>query len=400
MNRSHLLENYDRYPLCVEYGLGSYVFDAEGRRYLDLVSGLGVNAFGYSHPRLVQALSTQAARCVHTSNLVSHRYQEMLAERLCRMSGLDRVFFSNSGAEAMETALKAVRVRAYPGKNSLVALRGSFHGRTRGALAVTGQPELRRPFAPFGDEVEFVAPNDGRALAEAIGSDTAAVILEAVQGEGGVHPLTAGFLRQARELTSRFGALLIADETQCGLGRTGKHFAYQWAGIRPDVVITAKPLAAGLPLGATLFTEETARLLPPPLHGSTFGGGPLACRVALEFLDMMEEILPLIPALSDAFRGRLDRLAARHPIITDIRSQGLMFGIQLSRPGRLLVDAALERGLLINCTQTTVLRLLPPYNIAPAEIDEGIAKLDEVLLAARPLAPVAASHENAVTEKS
>jgi len=385
MTQLHLLQNYDRYPLTVDYGLGSYLFDAEGRRYLDMMSGLGVNAFGYSHPRLTKVLVAQAARCVHTSNLVSHRYQGMLADELCRISGLDRAFFSNSGTEAMEAALKAVKARAHPGKNHVVALHGSFHGRTLGSLSITGQPEIRCPFGPFGVEVEFLAPNDGPALEAAMGSETAAVILEPVQGEGGVYPLTPAFLRRARELASRFDALLIADETQCGLGRTGKHFAYQWAGIRPDIVITAKPLAAGLPLGATLFTDETARILPPPLHGSTFGGGPLACRVALEFLAMLDEILPHIGDVSDQFRMRLDGLKQRHSTITGIRSRGLMFGIQLSRPGRLLVDAALDRGLLINCTQTTVLRLLPPYNVQPAEIEEAVEKLDDVLGAAGPL---------------
>ncbi|PWU02900.1 MAG: aspartate aminotransferase family protein [Terriglobia bacterium] len=379
MSETHLLENYDRYPITVDYGCGSYVFDLEGRRYLDLVSGLGANAFGYCHPRLTAVLVEQAGRCVHTSNLVCHRYQEMLAAELCRISDLDRVFFSNSGTEAMEAALKAVRMRAHPAKNRLVALRCSFHGRTLGSLSITGQPEIRRPFGPFGVEVDFVAPNDTAALERAIGDRTAALILEPVLGEGGVHPLTAAYLQQARELTSRFNALLIADETQSGLGRTGKYFAYQWAGIRPDIVTAAKPLAAGLPLGATLFTRETARLLPPHSHGSTFGGGPLACRVALEFLAMLEETLPGIEQVSRQFRQGLDCLKRRHSVITEVRSHGLMFGIQLSQPGRPLVDAALAKGLLINCTQTAVLRLLPPYNMQPAQIEEALEKLDDVL---------------------
>jgi acetylornithine/succinyldiaminopimelate/putrescine aminotransferase len=379
MNEQYLLQNYDWYPLTIESGLGSYVFDAEGKRYLDMVSGLGVNAFGYSHPRLIAALVKQAKRCVHTSNLVSHRYQGMLAERLCRISGLDRVFLSNSGTEAMEAAVKAVRVHAHAAKNRLVAVRGSFHGRTLGSLSITGQPELRRPFEPFGVEVDFIAVNDCAALERAIGERTAAVVLEPVLGEGGVYPLTADFLQQARALATRFGALLIADETQCGLGRTGKYFAYQWANIRPDMAVTAKPLAAGLPLGATLFTAEAARLLPPHSHGSTFGGGPLACSVALEFLALLDEALPNICETSNRFRQRLEGLKQRHPIVTEIRSKGLMFGIQLSRPGRPLVDAALQRGLLINCTQKTVLRLLPPYNVQQVEIEEAVGKLDEVL---------------------
>ena len=347
-----------------------------------MTSGIGVNAFGYSHRRITAAVMEQAALCVHTSNLVSHRYQGELAERLCRISGLDRVFLSNSGTEAVEAALKAARARGSslsPQKTGLVALRGSFHGRTHGSLSVTGQEELRRPFEPLCAAVTFVDPNDAHALQAAVNGGTAAVILEPVLGEGGIHPLDGAFLRQARELTERYGALLVADETQCGLGRTGKHFAYQWAEIRPDLVVTAKPLAAGLPLGATLFTEDAARFLPVHSHGSTFGGGPLVCRVALEFLCLLEDILPRIGEIAGEFRLRLDGLKQRHSIITEIRSKGLMFGIQLSRPGRPFVLAALERGLLINCTQESVLRLLPPYISGREETDEAVQILDEVL---------------------
>jgi acetylornithine/succinyldiaminopimelate/putrescine aminotransferase len=378
MREQYLLNNYDRCHLVVESGEGCYLRGADGKRYLDLISGIGVNAFGYAHPRITAALVNQAARCIHTSNLVFHRFQGMLAERLCHISGLDRAFFSNSGTEAMEAALKAVRARIYPRPLRLVALRGSFHGRTLGSLAVTGQCELRRRFQPFGGEGVFVDPNDRASLDAAVNPDTAAVILEPVLGEGGVYPLDVEFLQQARELSHRNGAYLIADETQSGLGRTGKYFAYQWAAIRPDIVITAKPLAAGLPLGATLFTEEAAQWLPPHSHGTTFGGGPLACRVALEFLALLDEQLPHIRETAVELLDRLDSLARRHAVITEIRSHGLMFGIQLSRPGRPYVDAALVRGLLINCTQETVLRLLPPYIIQKEQMDEAAGILDEV----------------------
>lgn len=379
MREQYLLENYDRYPLMVESGQGCYLTAADGRRYLDMISGLGVNAFGYSHPRITQALVKQAARCVHTSNLVFHRHQGMLAERLCHISGLDRAFFSNSGTEAMEAALKAVRSRAHPAPVRLVALRGSFHGRTLGSLAVTGQAELQRRFEPFGVEVVFIPPNDYGGLREAVDEQTAAVVLEPVLGEGGIYPLDAGFLEEARALANRTGAWLVVDETQCGLGRTGKYFAYQWALIRPDIVVTAKPLAAGLPLGATLFTREAARFLPPHSHGTTFGGGPLACRVALEFLALLDETLPQICELSNQFRARLEGLRERHAVIREIRSKGLMYGIQLSCPGRPFAGAALERGLLINCTQETVLRMLPPYIIQAREMDQVVEILDEVL---------------------
>ncbi len=385
MNEPHLLPVYDRYPLTIDSGSGCSVFDTAGRRYLDLASGIGVNAFGYAHPRITAAIADQAARCLHVSNLVSHRYQGELAERLCRAGGLDRAFFSNSGAEAMEAALKAARARGLasrPSKTRLLALCGSFHGRTPGALSVTGQPDLRRPFEPLPGPVAFIDPNDTAGLEEAVGPDTAALVLEPVLGEGGIHPLADEFVRRARRLTERHGALLIADETQCGLGRTGKYFAYQWAGIQPDIVVTAKPLAGGLPLGATLFTGDAARHLPLHSHGSTFGGGPLACRVALEVLSLVDEILPCIPEKAACFRARLDALPARHPAITEIRSKGLMFGIQLSVPGRPVVLAALERGLLINCTQGNVLRLLPPYIIGHEEIEEASQILDQALTAA------------------
>jgi len=382
MSDPHLLPVYDRYPVTIESGSGCYVFDAAGRRYLDLASGIGVNAFGYAHPRITAALAEQAALCVHTSNLVHHRYQGELAEQLCRISGLDRVFFTNSGAEAMEAALKAARARGLsqtPRKTGLVALRGSFHGRTHGALSITGQPELRQPFEPLVDRVTFIKPNDPSELSEAVRPDTAALVLEPVLGEGGIYPLDEEFLRLARAVSSQQGALLVADETQCGFGRTGRYFGYQWAGIQPDLVVMAKPLAGGLPLGATLFTEEAAHHLPLHSHGSTFGGGPLACRVALECLCLLDQHLPQISQLAVEFRARLDALKSRHAVVTGIRSKGLMFGIQLCRPGRPFVLAALERGLLLNCTHGNVLRLLPPYILGHEEMDHSERVLDEVL---------------------
>jgi acetylornithine/succinyldiaminopimelate/putrescine aminotransferase len=307
-----------------------------------------------------------------------------LAERLCAISGLDRVFLSNSGTEAMEAALKAARAygRAHGGRLRIVALHNSFHGRTLGSLAVTGQPALREPFAPLAFDVTFVQPNDMDGLSAAIADDTAAVVLEPVLGEGGIYPLEVEFLQRARALATEAGALLIADETQCGLGRTGKHFAFQWAEILPDIVVTAKPLAAGLPLGATLFTENTASSLPLHAHGSTFGGGPLACRVALEFLSIVDELLPHIREIAAELTGHLECLKRRHPFITEIRAKGMMFGIQLSSPGHAVVRAALERGLLINCTHETVLRLLPPYILTSEQAMDLVRILDEALTAA------------------
>ncbi len=349
LDRQFVLQNNDRYPVVVESGQGCYVTDVDGKRYLDMISGIGVNALGYCHPRITAAIIEQAAVCVHTSNLVHHRYQGLLAQKLCAISGLDRAFFANSGTEAMEAALKAVRLywNARGSRRArLVALHQSFHGRTPGSLAITGQPLVRRPFEPLASPVTFVDGGDGDALRRALGDDAAALVIEPVLGEGGVYPLAEEFLRDARELTNGSGALLVADETQCGLGRTGKHFAYQWASIQPDIVVTAKPLGGGLPLGATLFTEAVAGCFPVHSHGTTFGGGPLVCRVALEFLDVLDELLPHIRDLGAELRSGLEWLSRRHPRVAGIRSKGLMFGLQLTAPGHALVDRAIEHGLL------------------------------------------------------
>jgi predicted acetylornithine/succinylornithine family transaminase len=397
MSENFLLRNYDRYPLTMESGSGCYLFDTHGRRYLDMIAGIGVNVFGHCHPRLTAALVEQAHRAVHFSNLVSNQYQSRLAERLCRISGLDRAFFCNSGTEAVEAALKAVRARSRPGKQKLVALHGSFHGRTMASLSVTGQSDLRQRFVYSGAEVAFVHPNDSDGLREAVSPDTAAVILEPVLGEGGIYPLHPEFLQLARKLSSAADAYLIVDEVQCGLGRTGKYFAYQWAGIRPDIAVVAKPLAGGLPLGAALFTEDAAQWLPPHSHGTTFGGGPLACRVALEVLDLLHETLPSVAGKAEEFLSRLESLRLRHPVIREIRSKGLMFGLQLDRPGLPYVYAALERRLLINCTQGSVLRLLPPFIVATEQMDECFSVLDEVFANGR-LAPSSKADIMAVDE--
>jgi predicted acetylornithine/succinylornithine family transaminase len=376
-----LLQNYARLPLVAESGEGCYLNAADGKRYLDAIAGIGVNALGYAHPRITAAIEDQARSLIHTSNLISNRYAGSLAERLCSISGLDRAFFSNSGTEAMEAALKAVRAwgRANDNRLRIVAIHNSFHGRTFGSLAITGQPAIREAFEPLAFDVTFIEANGLEVLRRAVTADVAAVVLEPVLGEGGIYPLTIEFLRQARALTADVGALLVADETQCGLGRTGKHFAFQWAGIVPDIVVTAKPLAAGIPIGATLFTEAVARYLPLHAHGSTFGGGPLACRVALEFLSILDELLPHICEMAAELRARLDCLKRRHSVIRQVRSKGMMFGIELTCPGHDIVRAALDRGLLINCTHDTVLRLLPPYILTSAEAAELVDILEEAL---------------------
>jgi acetylornithine/N-succinyldiaminopimelate aminotransferase len=379
----HLLPLAGRAPLTIASGEGCFVFDTEGRRYLDAITGIGVNALGHSHPRIVAALRDQAQLCIHTSNLFHNRYQGELAERLCRMTGMDRAFFSSSGTEAVEAALKAVRAHGrviHRDKIGLVALHNSFHGRTFGSLAITGQPKYRQPFEPLSPRVMFVEANDACGLERAVNEDTAGIIVEPVLGEGGIFPLEADFLRLARELAMRSGALLVADEIQSGLGRTGRHFAYQESGIQPDIVVLAKPLGGGLPLGATLFTENAAAALPPGSHGATFGGGPLACRLALEFLSVLETVLPNIRERGEQLLEGLRELRERHPMIREVRGKGLMIGIQLDRAGGPIVERARELGLLVNCTHDTVLRLLPPFTLTGEEADQIIQILDRAFL--------------------
>jgi acetylornithine/N-succinyldiaminopimelate aminotransferase len=389
IEQRRLVQTYERYPVELESGEGCYVRDTAGKRYLDAITGIGTNALGYRHPRIEAVLLEQAKLLVHTSNLFYHPYQGELADRLCRISGMDRVFFSSTGTEAIETALKAVRAyhhRAGTGKRRLVAVRNSFHGRTLGALAVLGQPPYRAPFEPLAPDVAFVAPNDCGALTAAVTDETAAVVLEPIAGEGGVVPLGNEFLHCARETATRRGALLVADEIQCGLGRTGSYFAidtaYRAAGVRPDLVTIGKPLACGLPLAATLFTDEVALALPAGAHGTTFGGGPLACRVAIEFLSVVEGLLPHIEQVGAHLMRGVRRLRSRHANVREIRGRGLMIGLELAAPGRPVVERALERGLLVNCTHETVLRLLPPFILSEREADEIVAILDDALAAA------------------
>lgn len=379
---AHLLPVYGRRALEVERGEGCFVIDPEGRRYLDFITGIGVNALGYGHPAIVEAIRAQATLCVHTSNLHRHPYQGLLAGKLAEWSGLERVFLSNSGTEAMEAALKAARARANAlgrASHRIVALENSFHGRSAGALGVTGQTKYRTPFAPLAGDVVFVAPNDVDALGAAVNEDTVAIVAETIQGEGGIVPLTAEFLGRIRELATERGALWIADETQCGLGRTGLRFAYQAFPWLPDVVVTAKPLGGGLPLGATMFSEAACAAIGPGMHGTTFGGGPMACRVALAFLEETEQLLPAIGENGAYLQGRLAEVASTSAIVQEVRGRGLMAGLELAVAGERIVGRALEAGLVINCTHGNVLRLLPPYIAGRGEIDQACTVLRELL---------------------
>jgi acetylornithine/N-succinyldiaminopimelate aminotransferase len=385
---SLLLSTYERYPVLLERGEGVYLFDAEGRRYLDFLSGIGVNALGYGHPAIQSVFAEQSQKLVHCSNLFFHEHQAKLAELLTSASDLEKAFFCNSGTEAWECALKLARAYARHEnghsrpKSRLLVMEGSFHGRTLGSLATTGQKKYRAPFAPMMPGVTFVRFNDVAHLKAKFDDTVCGIGLETIQGEGGVQPVSQEFLAAARELTTRSGALLLLDEIQCGLGRTGKHFAYQHYGIHPDVVTVAKPLAAGLPLGAVLTTNEVATAFRPGMHGTTFGGGPLACAVGTAFMQALTpELLAYVTQVGDYFMQELRRLQQDHPVIVEVRGVGLMIAAQLDSEelAKTVVAQALESGIVINRTHGSTLRFLPPYIIERAHVDQVIAVLDSIL---------------------
>ena len=381
-----LLQNYARYPLVLERGEGCYVYDVDGNRYLDFIAGIGVNALGHAHPRILHVIREQAGLLIHSSNLYYHRFQGALAKRLAEISGLKRSFFANSGTEAMEGALKMVRAHGHKigaGKFEILALENSFHGRTLGALSITGQPKYRQDFEPLLPGVTFLPQNDVAALEQAFSEQTAGIVIEWIQGEGGILPISDEYGRKARELADRYNALLVFDEIQCGVGRPGTWFGYQLAkpAVLPDVMVAAKPLACGLPLGVIVANEKAAAAIGAGMHGSTFGGSALACRVALEFFDIMEELLPSIRRVGNYFRTRLEELARKYAFIRQVRAHGLMVGVDLSVPGKQMVLDAQARGLLINCTHDTVLRFLPPYIVAEREVDAAVRILDSIFSA-------------------
>jgi acetylornithine/N-succinyldiaminopimelate aminotransferase len=389
LEKQYLLQNYGRYPLVLHRGKGCYVYDTAGKRYLDLIAGIGVNALGHAHPRLMKVIREQAARMIHCSNLYYHEYQGPLAARIAKASGLDRVFFCNSGTEAVEGALKMIRAhgrKINPEKFETVALYDSFHGRTFGALSITGQENYRRDFEPMLPGARFVRRNDVTALEQMVTERTAGIVIELIQGEGGVHSLHSEFVRKARELADRYDALLVFDETQCGVGRTGTYFSYQLNDpiVMPDVTVAAKPLACGIPLGFVAATERAAAGIAAGMHGTTFGGGPLACRVALEFFDVLDTLLGSISETGSYFRMRLTELAKRYSFIKEVRGHGLMIGMELDFSGKQIVLDAIEQGLLINCTHNTVLRALPPYILTEQDVDRAVRVLDKVLKKAKP----------------
>ncbi len=385
-----LLPTYKRQPVVMTHGRGAYVFDSTGKKYLDFLGGIAVNALGHGHARIVKVIRREAARAIHLSNLFHNAYQGPLARKLAAWSGMDRVFFSNSGTEAIDGAMKLARLfgrqsneaaGTTPKKHRFLALENSFHGRTFGAISVTSTEKYRLPFAPVVPGAEFVRFNDVADLQAKFDETVCGILLETIQGEGGIYPVSEALWNRARALATQHGALLIADEIQCGLGRTGRYFGYQKFRSRPDIVLIAKPLAAGLPLGAILTTEEVASRISPGIHGTTFGGGPLACRVALEFLNIVEdqELLENIRTRGAELREGLTKLAAEFDFVREVRGEGLMIGIELSIEGAPFVSMAMQRGLLINCTHEFTLRLLPPFIITRAQVREFLRLFELVL---------------------
>jgi acetylornithine aminotransferase/acetylornithine/N-succinyldiaminopimelate aminotransferase len=406
-----MLQTYERYPLMFVSGSGVYLRDEQGNEYLDLLSGIGVCALGYNHPAINKALADQAAQVIHTSNLFYHRGTTELALRLTEITGLDRVFLCNSGTEAWEAALKLARAHALmlrsEGKNigtKFLALEHSFHGRTIGSVATTHKLKYREPFAPVMPGVDFIPFNDVAALKAAFAAspnDYCAIVLETIQGEGGINPLSQEFLQTARQLCDASGALLICDEIQSGMGRTGKWCAYQHYGILPDVTTLAKPLAGGMPIGAVLCTESVSRAITPGMHGTTFGGNPLACAAAIAVIDEIKHshLLDHVAEVGNYFFAQLATLQAKHPAIVDIRGRGLMVGVELDSDtlAKQVLAGMMAKRMILNRTHETVLRFLPPFLITKEHVDQTISALDALLTEYAPATPSPAQKLEAAT---
>jgi acetylornithine/N-succinyldiaminopimelate aminotransferase len=385
-----LLNTYERNPVLFVGGKGVHLRDAEGNEYLDLLSGIGVSALGYGHPAVEAAIVAQSRRLLHTSNLFFHEHTAELALRLTEMSGLDRVFLCNSGTEAWEAGLKLARAHAgvlrAEGRKigtRFLALEHSFHGRTMGSVATTHKEKYREPFAPVMPDVEFVRFNDVADLRAKFSNEVCGVCIEAIQGEGGIHAISQEFFATARALCDSTGALLLADEIQSGMGRTGEWFAYQHYGIQPDITTMAKPIANGLPMGAMLCTDEAAHAITPGMHGTTFGGGPLVCAVAIAVIDTMKQtgLLAHVREVGGYFKQRLAGLRMRHDCVTEVRGEGLMLGLELDSADlatRVAAEMMAQR-IIINRTSETVLRFLPPFVLEREHVDMTIAALDRII---------------------
>lgn len=379
-----LLPVYRRPDLVFTRGAGAWLFDETGRGYLDFISGVGVTSLGHGHARLAAALGEQAATLAHTSNLFNHALQAPVAERLTHLAGMHRAFLCNSGTEAVEACLKFARrywhAQGTP-RSGFVALEHAFHGRTMGALSITWDPHYRDPFAPLVGPVTFVSPSDPAALEAAVNESTAAIVLEPIQGEGGVRPISREFAAAVADACRRSGALLIADEVQCGLGRTGVPFASAALGLTPDLMAVGKALGAGFPVAAALFSQKVSAAAQPGDHGSTYGGNALACRAALVFLDELVDggLMDHVRSVGRRLESQLRALASRQPSVLDVRGAGLMWGLEIGRDAAPVVEAARGLGLLINRTSSSVLRLLPPFVVNDDEVRQAVDILEAAL---------------------
>jgi acetylornithine/N-succinyldiaminopimelate aminotransferase len=379
---SHLMNTYNRLPVAFTHGKGAWLYGDDGKEYLDALAGIAVNGLGHGHPKLVRALADQAGKLIHTSNIYRVREQEQLADRLCAISGMQEVFFGNSGAEANEAALKLVRFYGHKHDNpqaQTIVMQDAWHGRTLATLAATGSQKARKGFDPLPSGFIQVPYNDIEAVERAAAADprVLAVWLEVLQGEGGINVADRTYVRALRELCDRRGWLLMIDEVQSGTGRTGKWFGFQWSDVEPDVVTVAKGLGSGVPIGAIATTRRGVGVFGPGNHGTTFGGGPFACRAGLETLRILEEenLLANAAAQGERMRNSLARGLAGVPGVVAIRGKGLMIGVELDRPCGELASMALQAQLLINVTQDSVIRLLPPLIIDEREADEIVARL-------------------------
>ena len=378
---------FNRYKIVLDHGAGAEVWDINGKKYLDFLGGIAVNVLGHNNKSLVQAVSEQAGKLIHCSNLYYTQPQADAAAKLVKLSGLDKAFFGNSGAEANEGAIKIARKYGYninPDKTEIISAWDSFHGRTLATLTATGQTHYHEGLGPLPTGFTYVHYNDIAELESKISDKTAAVMLETIQGEGGVHTPDGNYLKQVRELCDQHGALLILDEIQAGIGRSGKFFAYENYGIKPDIVTLAKGLAGGVPIGAFIVTDKVAAAFKPGDHGTTFGGNPLACAAANVVLDTVPQpdFLKNIQVVGKYFKEKLQELAKKYPkFIIDVRGEGLILGAELAdaEHGRDIVNDCLAKGLIINCTAGKVLRFIPPLIITTAQVDEAFAVMDEVI---------------------
>ena len=385
LDKKYFMPVFSRYQLVLSHGEGSYVYDTDGKKYIDFLAGIAVNVLGHGHPGLLKAVCEQAGKLIHCSNLYYTEPQVQLIKKLAELSGMDKVFIANSGAEANEGAMKLARKYGKmqsPDKYEIVTAEHSFHGRTLATLTATGQPKYQEGYEPLPGGFRYVPFNDKAALKAVVSAKTCAVMIEPVQGEGGIHVPIDDYLQYARELCDQYGAMLIFDEIQSGMGRTGSFLACQGYGVKPDIITLAKGLAGGVPIGAFLATEKAAAAFAPGDHGSTFGGNPLACAAALAVLDAIEQegLMENAAAVGEYLIGKMKVLQQKYPaLIKEVRGKGLMVGAELTSPGREVVDLCMEQGAIINCTAGNVLRFVPPLNATRGQVDEVVTIVDAVL---------------------